>query len=188
MKVRLLLALGALLLVAAPAYGDSATHQSSAMFLWNTTTAVPGSQVTLTRSENSVAMTINSSGLTPGWAATVWWVVFNNPAACSTPCGVDDLNSPAVNPWMGLAAGHVIGEDGNANYGGGLREGDTRRSDGPGNLAQTGPGLLDSRAAEIHLVIRTHGPALAPPNEQIHSFGAGCNPGCFNVQSAAFLP
>ncbi len=56
-------------------------------------------------------------------------------------------------------------------------------------------GLTDPEGAEIHLVLRTHGPVIPElVNEQIHSFNRGCEVGepnvgiCRNLQFAALLP
>jgi hypothetical protein len=38
-----------------------------------------------------VTVTVEAAGLTPGDAHTLWWVVFNNPSACSDPCGEEIL-------------------------------------------------------------------------------------------------
>src|SRR3989337_1830612 len=46
-----------------------------------------GGQSTLTRTEDMVHVTVEAR-LRAGNAYTLWWVVFNNPAACSAPgCG-----------------------------------------------------------------------------------------------------
>ncbi len=40
-----------------------------------------------------------------------------------------------------------------------------------------GPGLLDAETAEIHLVVRTHGPRVeAVFADQVSTFGGGCEP------------
>jgi hypothetical protein len=51
--------------------------------------------------------------------------------------------------------------------------------------------FVNARDAQIHLVIRTHGPASADPsilNQQLTSFGGGCMVNmCANIQAARFL-
>lgn len=65
--------------------------------------------------------------------------------------------------WKLPAAGHVISESGIAGYGSRLGKGDTAG-------ALFGPGLLNPETADIHLVIRTHGPAEGGmTNDEIHS-------------------
>jgi hypothetical protein len=143
----------------------------------------------LVRNDGGVTMTLHTSGLVPGNAYTVWWVIFNNPSACIGGCGMDDLARPAVQASLAFATGHVVGND-VANFGAWLGVGDT------GGVLSSPPspagpyGLLDSRTAEIHLVVRSHGSALPELlKEQISSFNGGCPPNaCMNVQAAVHLP
>ena len=143
---------------------------------------VPGSSSMLVRNDNGVTGTVHTDGLTAGNAYTMWFVVFNNPGACVGGCGPDDLGRPAVQASVMFGTGHVVGGEGN-NFAGWRGVGDT-----DGVIA--GPGLLDPRGAEIHLVIRDHGPAIPGLiDEQIHSFNGGCPPNsCGNVQAAAHMP
>lgn len=95
---------GALLLAAAlaaavavlPARGASAELSLSPVVLFMTTTEVPDAWSALVRSDNGVAATFHSGGLAPGSTATLWWVFFNNPAACVDGCNAPDLANPAV--------------------------------------------------------------------------------------------
>jgi hypothetical protein len=52
--------------------------------------------------------------------------------------------------------------------------------------------LLNAKRAEIHLVVRSHGPASADPavlQQQLTTFNGGCPPNtCMNVQAAPHLP
>jgi hypothetical protein len=177
--------------VALPAQADSAQRTVSPVTLFMTTTVVPDAWSALVRTDNGIAGTLNTSGLAPGSAATLWWVVFNNPAYCSQGlfgqrCGPGDLGNPLVQASVQFASGHVIGGDGIADYGAYLSEGDTS-----GCAAPTLPcsGLIDSRTAVVHLIVRSHGQALPGAiDEQIGSFNGGCNPTCANVQAAVFEP
>jgi hypothetical protein len=137
----------------------------------------------LVRTGHGVSMTIRTNMLDPG-TYTNWFVIFNNPGACASfPCTGPDLALPAVNGSVLFATGNVVGESGNGGFAAHLSEGDTTG-------ALFGPGLLDSRAAEVHLVVRYHGPvipALMPA--QINSFGGGCFVfACVDVQAAVHLP
>jgi hypothetical protein len=113
-------------------------------------------------------------------------VFFNNPAACVGECDLPDLFNPVVRASVQYAAGHVIGGGGVANYGAYITEGDTSGCAAPSLPCN---GLLDSRTALVHLVVRTHGQALPGViDEQIHSFNGGCNPTCANVQASVQEP
>ncbi|HEV2216480.1 MAG TPA: hypothetical protein VGV88_02800 [Candidatus Dormibacteraeota bacterium] len=143
---------------------------------------------TLVRNDNGVAMTVHTVGLPADTADTVWWVIFNNPAACShgmggTRCGLGDLKVAAVRASVQFAAGHVIASDGVGDYGGYLREGDASDC---ASAALPCNGLISARGADIHLVVRTHGaPIPGSIDDQIHSFNGGCPPNsCANLQAA----
>ena len=84
----------------------------------------------LTRTDGMVLAAVEAEGLTPGDVYTVWWVVFNNPAACTADCGEDDifiegdpangLNGPqviAAQIGVGNATGNVAKADGTAEFG-----------------------------------------------------------------------
>lgn len=146
-----------------------------------------GSQ--LVRSDDGVFMTFHTQGLTPGTVATAWWVFFNDPKECLTsPCRVADLlTNPASQPSLLYAAGRVVGPDGALDLGSFRAVGDTSGGESFPPFPATNPGLLDPKGAEIHIVIRTHGPALlgndAALTAQLTTFNGGCPPNnCGNVQ------
>ena len=115
---------------------------------------------TLTRTGSGIAFSLQTSGLQAGHAVTVWWMVFNPDSSVSVQ----------------YAAGHVIDQDGAAEFGGHLQVGDT---DG---VINGGPGLLDAQGANVVLVVRDHGPTdPGRVDEQIHTFGV-CNPTCSDLQ------
>ncbi len=138
----------------------------------------------LVRNNHGVSMTIDTSGLEPG-AYTNWFVIFNHPENCTFPCGEDDLGLAGVGSSVLFATGNVVDSSGLGGFGASLSEGNI-------SGALFGPGLLDARAAEVHLIVRYHGPvipALMPG--QINSVGGGCGPGlfaCVDVQAAVHLP
>jgi hypothetical protein len=174
----------------AAASANAATKDESPVFWFSNLAPVEGAYSTLVRNDRGVTMTFHTSQLVAGNAYTVWWIVFNNPAACSGGCGLDDLTNPAVRASLVFATGHVVGND-TANFGAWLGVGDT---DGvlSSPPSPAGPyGLENARTAEIHLVVRSHGPAnpeLLP--DQISSFLGGCsasNP-CSNVQASVHMP
>jgi len=169
-----------------------------------------GAESTLVRMEHGLYATFTATGLDPGDAVTLWWVIFNKPENCSNgQCGLDDIflvdesgmmlkddvGAPQPNV-TGRAAtevsqlsgpGAIVDEGGNAKILARLPVGDT-------NEAQFGSGLLYPMTADVHLVIRTHGPAVpSVVREQLTTEWGGCPEGwpkdpCRNVQIAAHVP
>ncbi len=164
----------------------------------------------LTRMDSGIYMSIDTVGLTPGHAVTAWFVVFNNPAACSgDECGEDDIfnmdadgkfilnadGSPPMNGGgieaAGISAlradGLVIDIDGKAQFLGRLPIGDPSE-------AIFGSGMANAHAAEIHAVIRDHSDAKpGKVNEMVNSFNGGCADSfpfapCTDLQFAIFKP
>ncbi len=128
-----------------------------------------------------------------GDATTVWFVVFNDPGACEDGCGEDEVlaaifgnNFAKVGVHYG--AGHVAGSS-RFNASARLNEGDM-------SGVLFGMGLMDAMAAEVHLVVRSHGPAstLSGPElaAALHTVDGGCYPDfgpniCGDSQFAVFL-
>jgi hypothetical protein len=148
----------------------------------------------LTRDANSVLVEVHTSGLDPASPYSLWAVVFNSPRLCAaSPCGDGDLpvtpgHDPRIEAALIHVGGGVSGNDGRGEFVG-------RLSEARGGLVtsdlQFGPGLLDARGAEIHIVVRGHGqPAPADLFAALRSFGGGCNaanqvqPPCGNQQVA----
>jgi hypothetical protein len=125
---------------------------------------------TLVRSDSGIAFSLQTSGLPAGHAVTVWWMVVNPDAAA---------------PSVLYAAGHVVDASGTAEFGGALREGDTK-----GLVSLPGlsiAGLLDAEGADVYLVVRDHGPAKRGiVKQQIHTFDV-CNPTCTDLQMSVHL-
>jgi hypothetical protein len=154
---------------------------------------VNGAGSQLVRSKDGVFMTFHSQGLAPGTVATAWWVFFNDPKECATdPCRVADLlSNPASQPSLLYAAGRIVGPDGALDLGSFRAAGDTTGGESFPPFPATNPGLLDPKRAEIHIVIRTHGPALTGGAlaQQLTTFNGGCPPNtCANVQVSIHQP
>ncbi|MBI4201762.1 MAG: hypothetical protein HY532_01425 [Chloroflexi bacterium] len=137
-----------------------------------------------------VSSMINATHLMPGAAYTYWWVVFNNPQNCSAPgCGEDDLfnedgtlNVAQINA-VGISVlggnGEIANRGGRATFTGTLMEGDAGELDvviGPGGIFDFPWLLEDALTAEIHIVVRNHGPALsgAALEGQLTTFAGNC--------------
>lgn len=132
----------------------------------------------LVRNEDEISMMFHTAELAPGDAVTVWWVIFNNPAACAdSPCTSSDLpqndGNPEAQAAMIYADGGVIGDDGRASFTARLDVGDNENA-----YAFETDGLTDLENAEVHLVIRTHGEALEDMlAAQITTLNGGCDNG-----------
>jgi hypothetical protein len=139
----------------------------------------------LVRTDDGVSVQLNTSGLHEG-AYTLWWIVFNNPQGCVAACGDNDADfDPNQTGFgFGFADGDLVGPTGEATFAAQLSEGDPL-------LGGDGGSLENALAAEIHFIVRFHGPT--DPNrvlEQIHTgeFAAGfdcdLNPDCDRVGGA----
>jgi hypothetical protein len=178
---------------------DSADHESAAskdvqdVFEIGNPSNVLGESV-LIRSPNGISAHVQTTGLTPGHVYTLWFVVFNNPDECVDGCnGADLVGNAAVNGTLAFGAGTIAGQDGSATLSGHLTEGDTSGYpfDFPIQpLPGAADGLVDADAAEIHLVVRSHGEKIpGQVAEQMHSFSGGCDVNvCADVQAAIHAP
>ncbi len=111
--------------------------------------AVPGAYSTLHRNAEGISINFKTKNLIPGNAYTLWFVIFG------------DAPGPPV--LVTHAAGHVIGGSGNGNFSAHL---------------STSEVFTNPLTAEVHLALRTHGPAqpgMIP--DQIHTIDGGCTGG-----------
>lgn len=121
---------------------------------------------TLNRMQSGVLLQIRTTDLNPGHAYTVWWVIFNNPAACApVGCSAADLGNPAVLGSVMNATGGVARANGGARFSAFLPVGfihtnpTDEAANGAFNRQVFGPGLQNLDGAEIHAVIKSHGPS-----------------------------
>lgn len=142
---------------------------------------------TLHRNANGITLNFKCTGLMPGHAYTIWWVVWNSPENCAAypePCDEPDFeNAEAVQVEVLAATGHVVGANGIGNFSAHLKENDSNGTVNPlFGLPEFG-GLHNAESAEIHPVLRSHGPAIpGMVNEQISTYEGGC------TDPFAFLP
>jgi len=153
--------------------------------------------------EEGVSATLHTSGLEPGHVVTMWWVVFNDPELCTNGegglrCGEGDLlifgGDEAIEGTVLNAGGHIVGPDGAGHFGSFLPTGDTT------DVMIAGPGLTNPLGADVHLVLRDHGPVQAGLFiDALNSYGGGCTEApegtgtlgdfaCVDVQFAAHEP
>ena len=146
---------------------------------------------TLHRNKDGITINVKTSELTPGYAYTLWIIPFNKPEDCarildpanpvlSLACRSDEL-LPFTDGYGDViyGAGHVVGGSGKGNFSAHLNNGD---------IGRFGNGLIDAQGAEVHIVVRCHGPAdPGRISEQIHTFEVGCEV-CADVWFGIFLP
>lgn len=132
---------------------------------------------TLARGTDWIQTNIRTSGLPPG-AYTVWWVVFDTPAGCVDGCGLDDLFSPDAHVSIFWATGGVVHEGGVGSFRARYDVGDDLGE--PGIQHVLGDGSIEPTRAEIHNVVKYHGPASADAatlHDQTHTLMGGCSEG-----------
>jgi hypothetical protein len=138
---------------------------------------VPAAYSTLQRGYFSVTISMHTSGLTPGHAYSVWWVIFQNPGLCVNGCGDDDINNAAwtgVNPvGIGVHYGGAFtaAESGSAAIGSRLLEDTVDQCAKAGPYARLCVPMKDASTAEALVFLLDNGPAGAVP---VSGFDSGC--------------
>lgn len=210
MMVLLAMALMLATLAPAAAATDRRSTRTVAPVTWFTEPDRPIGVSMLTRTDDAVRYSYVTSEFEPREAITIWWIVFNNPQGCSDPCSPDDifidgdaslgfdLDAVAASDAVGgYSTGKVTNNHGWVLMTDRLGEGAV----GDEIIVGEGPILKNARTAEVHLVARTHGPAIPGQiQEQLGSYGGGCETfflpgtypvgvgGCSDVQSSIHLP
>lgn len=133
---------------------------------------IEGTIAVLEKGPFGAAMTVTSSGLTPGNVVTIWWVAIQNHQNCKTnPCSpVEAMGNGIENDTVAkLAASGVVAEDGTISLASFLPAGVA-----VGNFYDTT--LHSPETAEYHLPMHNHGP-LDPSiaEDMLTSFRAGCS-------------
>ena len=145
----------------------------------------------LVRTADTLYTDFEASGLTPGYAMTLWFIIFNEPELCEAgpfQCGPPDLgsNRAAMGDFVYIpGAGSVVGDDGTVSYSGSFDVGNMAWSglpelpEGcvPGNEGCGDPvGLTNPEGALVIVALHSHGPALegADLSHQLSSYLGGC--------------
>jgi len=141
----------------------------------------------LVRGADSLHTRTSTRDLDHGHVITLWWVIFNNPEACTGEgCGEADLfdgpdGPTGVEPSCMYADGSIVGGNGHARFIDRLTVGESRDScidffvDLVPGLEGEDHGLTNPEGAEIHLVVRSHGPRIpGQVAEQRGTFAGGC--------------
>jgi hypothetical protein len=184
--------------LAGSAQASSGTYLSNnILYRFADATPIEGTVSTLSRTENGISTTVQTSELEEGHAYTLWWVIFNNPQFCEhgmpglSKCGEEDVfgepfGDTPVKVSVQNAGGNIIGGTGRGDFGAYLSEGEI--PEGIGRLV-FGSGLLDAKKAEVHLVLRDHGPVIPSLEQaQISSFGGACTSETDPTQVGPFGP
>jgi hypothetical protein len=161
------------------AIAEARINSKSTADIFNVVTGDMIGKSTLHRNGNGITVNFKTSGLMPGHTYTLWWVIWNKPENCETPgaCGLDDFMERALDVEVELlyAAGSVAGNNGKGNYSAHLKENDNSTSVHELFGLPSFGGLQNADTAEIHAVLRSHGPKIpGQVNEQINSYEGGC--------------
>jgi hypothetical protein len=140
---------------------------------------VPEAFSVLQRGYFSVTIALETSGLTPGHAYSLWWVIFQNPGSCAEGCGDDDINAAiatGINPagiGVHYGGGFTASEANRTHIGARLLE-DTvdACAKAPPYAALCVP-MRDAATAEVLVFLLDHGPA-AEDAAAVDAFDAGC--------------
>jgi len=127
---------------------------------------------------------VRTSGLTPGDAVSVSAYVFNNPDQCALgagKCMIGDVESTMIDGTAVDLRGGVV--DSKGNLVATLEPVRHQEMD-----VRSGSGNLDTETAELLVVLRSHGPAIAGQvADQISSYDAACDvQSCEDVQFIRF--
>jgi hypothetical protein len=131
---------------------------------------------TLVRTHRGIHARLRTHALPPG-PHTLWWIVWNNAEACGDDgCTDADLGAPGVDADIGYADGAVVHRNGRAQFAATLREGRPLTGFPPELGLTSGSGLIDARTAEVHLVVRSHGPSIRGiVRDMTHTLHGGCD-------------
>lgn len=140
-------------------------------------------RATLTRGSDWIQVNIETSGL-PSGAYTVWWVIFDTPNGCTGACSDDDLFNPDAHVSVFWATGEIVHRSGDGNFLARHRAGDDLGE--PGTQHILGDGSIEPSRAEIHNIIKYHGPASEDP-DTLHAQITSLQGSCFEGANAVDL-
>ena len=142
---------------------------------------IEGTSAVLETTTAGASMLIETKGMTPGHAYTVWWVAVQSPENCeSRPCSPMDAMGRAdlMNSVASNAGGGVVNADGTLRFASFLPVGQVK-----GNFYQS---TFDKPlTSEFHLVIQDHGPLIP---EMAADMLAGFRGGCTDESVPPFYP
>ncbi|MDH3476574.1 MAG: hypothetical protein OEM59_23080 [Rhodospirillales bacterium] len=128
-------------------------------------------------------------------AATLWWVIFNKPHKCKggsggALCGESDLFRRGVKACIAHASGNVTAIDGHVYLVSSIYQtkGNVRCEFNELRSNNGRTGLFKPKKAEVHVIVRSHGPAGwagTDVDDQLRQFE---DPGCANTGGHGFSP
>lgn len=142
---------------------------------------VDGAYASLMRNKNGLTANVHTFVRSGPGVYSLWWIIYNNPASCTTYLCTFDVPDLAVN-----ATARIVPK-GAANFGAWLGPG------GPysGEVVFGDPdiGITNTEGAAVWLIVRYHGPAIAGDvEEQFTQYFGGCPGGgaCIDEQIVVF--
>lgn len=143
----------------------------------------------LTRNEEGVAYTMVTQGLGDRLTYTNWWVAFNNPEDCLVPCACSDVDFGNSDVDIGVfwATGRFSNGVGQSGFSATTKYGELPAGNDQVPFPEFASPIFPG--AEIHLIVREHGPTIGDGQAQLTQFNGGCPPnpndvlgGCIDVQ------
>ena len=133
---------------------------------------IEGGSADLTTTEDAAMMRFQTSELEPGHVYTAWWIIINQPEACSaSPCSPEDVleNTDLAGVEITRADGIIADENGMGEFTGYLVKGEVDKP-------WFGNGFTHPNSAEIHIVINHHGPLIPETAaDMLTSYRGGCS-------------
>lgn len=151
--------------------------------------AVHNSSAAIWRDEDGISFRIRTTGLTKDHAYTVWFFSYDAPENCrtgdgneGTRCTGNDFLNPASLPSIMWGTGKFVKSNGLVTF--------TGRRESPSSPCITEPAVVDEKCsgvllghglhdplgAEIHFVLRDHGPDQEGIEDETTTINGGCDP------------
>ena len=152
---------------------------------------VHNSSTAIWRDEGGVSFEVRTTGLVKGHGLTVWFFSYDNPEACifgngneGTRCTRADLllNPAAQGSLMWGRAGEFVSSNGLTTFTGRRPANTTPCVTEPAVVDEDcsgvliGRGLLNPLGAEIHFMLRDHGPDQEGIEDETTTINGGCDP------------
>jgi hypothetical protein len=129
---------------------------------------------TLVRREDGISMNFETTGLIPGHVYNIIWVIHNNPENCfDDPCSVTDLYFNESSLPVGYIALGKVASSSSENFSASLKVNDTSKETIASGM--TSYGIREPLTADIHIALRSHGPAIQGQTQlQSTTYMGGC--------------